>query len=260
MKEIFAATSSPGVFYPLLVALMLLWLGLRALLRRKLGAERWEARVGTAEQVVLTILILGMIALSMAQIVLRNFFHTGLIWIEPLLRHLVLWIGFTAAVVATGRLRHIHMDVIGRLLPPGPRLFVTRATSLVAATVCVVLARAAWLFLADEQAFGTTGLLEIPVWMLTSVLFPGFALMAARFIARAFGSTATLQMIAAEREQGEEEAAEAEAPGGAGRTGGAGEAGEAGEAGGAGGAGEAGEARGADGAGEASREGQRDGA
>jgi len=97
VKEIFAATSSPGVFYPLLVALMLLWLGLRALLRRKLGAECWEARVGTAEQVVLTILILGMIALSMAQIVLRNFFHTGLIWIEPLLRHLVLWIGFTGA-------------------------------------------------------------------------------------------------------------------------------------------------------------------
>jgi TRAP-type C4-dicarboxylate transport system permease small subunit len=203
VNAIFSAVAPAGVFYPALAALILLWAGLRAGLRRRWGAARWEARVRAAERGVLSSLILGMVALSLAQIILRNIFHTGLLWIEPLLRYLVLWIGFAAAVVATGRLRHIQMDVIGRLLPPAPRLFVARVTALAAALVCAVLARAAWLFLADEQAFGSRGLLEIPVWLLTFVLFPGFALMAARFVTRAFAPAAMLQRILAEREPGE---------------------------------------------------------
>lgn len=209
MNALFAATTSAGVFYPLLVGAILVWLGVRALLRRRMGARRWATVVTALERGLLTALILGMIALSMVQIVLRNFFHTGLIWIEPLLRHLVLWIGFSAAVVATGRLRHIHMDVIGRILPPAGRIFVTRVTALVAAVICVVLARASWLFLASEQQFGATGLLDVPIWILTFALFPGFALMAARFTARGLGGRETLQAIAAEREDGGGEAPEA---------------------------------------------------
>jgi len=206
-----------GVFYPVLAVLILFWAALRAGLRRRWGAARWDERVRAIEQSVLSSLILGMVALAATQILLRNVFHTGLLWIEPLLRHLVLWIGFTAAVVATGRLRHIQMDVIGRLLPRGPQLFVARTTALAAAIVCAVLARAAWLFLADEQAFGSRGLLEIPVWVLTFVLFPGFALMAARFVTRAFGPAEVLQRILIEREAGEEsEAVEARGVGSAG--------------------------------------------
>lgn len=200
MSALIASLQSPGTFYPLFLGLVALWLGTRWLLRRGAGAERWDRTLRGLERGVLTLFIVGMLLLAMLQIALRNLFHTGLVWVDPLLRHLVLWIGITGAVVATGRLRHIQMDVIGRLLPPGPRLFATRLTALVAAGVCTALARAAWVYLGEESSFGAVGFLGIQTWMLTSVLFFGFALMAARFTARALASRETLTVLLSQRE------------------------------------------------------------
>ena len=202
---ILSVTASAGVFYPLFVFLLLAWLGVRAGIRRRWGPDTWASRVRGLEQLSLTVLILGMLAFAMLQILLRNLFQSGLIWIEPLLRHLVLWIGFLSAVVATGRLRHIHMDVLARLLPIGPRVAILRFTTLVAAAVCVVLARAAWIFLGEELAFGSTGFLEIPVWLLTSVIFIGFSLSAARFASRAFESSAVLAALSRASEVDQDE-------------------------------------------------------
>lgn len=197
---LFAALAPPLRFYSLMAGLTLLYLGLRAAARRAWGAEPWERRVRAIERFTLASLILAMLLFAVVQIVLRNFFRTGLIWIDPLLRHLVLWIGFAGAVVATGRLRHIHMDVIGRLLPPRPRIALLRATTLAAAVLCAILARAGWIFLGEERGFGGTGFLSIPNWVLLSVIFVGFALCAARFAARALAPSAELAAMSQEQE------------------------------------------------------------
>ncbi|MBM3318444.1 MAG: TRAP transporter small permease [Candidatus Eisenbacteria bacterium] len=183
---LFAALAPAHRFYPLFVALALSLLGLRIGLRRAWGAAAWRRRVQALERLVLASLILSMLALAVLQILLRNLFHSGLIWIDPLLRHFVLWIGFSGAVVAAGRLRHIQMDVVGRWLPEGPRRAILRATTLAAALICLVLTRAAWIFLGQEHAFGSAGLLGLPQWILMSAIFLGFALCAVRFAARAF--------------------------------------------------------------------------
>jgi C4-dicarboxylate transporter DctQ subunit len=198
VTRIFTALAPAGVFYPLFAGLVVAGLILRWLVRRRVGGRRWDEAVRLSERSALTLLILLILAVAVLQIVLRNVFKTGLIWIEPLLRHLVLWIGFTAAVVATGRLRHIQMDVVGHLLPPAARRLVLRATTLAAALICAVLARAAWLYLGQEQAFGSTGPLGLPVWLLTCVIFLGFALMAKRFLARARAPADELAALARE--------------------------------------------------------------
>jgi TRAP-type C4-dicarboxylate transport system permease small subunit len=195
-----AALQAPTRFYPLFALVVGTLLGLRWWARHGAGTERWDGAIRAFERLALTAMILAMLSLAMLQILLRNLFRTGLVWIDPLLRHLVLWIGVTGAVVATGRLRHIQMDVIGRLLPPGPRLLVTRLTSLVAAGICAVIARGAWVYLGEEADFGSAGLLGIPSWALTSVLFLGFALMSARFAVRAFDTRVRLAEILAQRE------------------------------------------------------------
>ncbi len=92
------------------------------------------------------------------------------------------------------------MDVIGRLLPAGPRLIVTRITSLVAAAICALLARSAWVFLVEDAGFGAKGVLGLRTWVLSSVLFIGFTLMAARFASRAFAARRTLATILEQRE------------------------------------------------------------
>jgi C4-dicarboxylate transporter DctQ subunit len=198
VSAIFSALAPAGVFYPVFVLLAALALGVRALARRRWGAARWDTGVRAIERFVLTLFILAMVGFAVLQIVLRNVFHGGLIWIEPLLRALVLWIGFTGAVVATGRLRHIHMDLAGRLLPPKPQLLLQRATLLAAALICLALARAAWIFLSEECAYGSLGFLSIPNWVLMSVTFLGFGLCAVRFAARAGAPRETLAALSLE--------------------------------------------------------------
>jgi TRAP-type C4-dicarboxylate transport system permease small subunit len=203
VSGVLTAIGSPGRFYSLFGLLTVVWLLLRWFLRRRFGRESYEARVRSAEHGVLALLLLSMLGLAVLQIFLRNVFHTGLIWIEPLARHLVLWIGFGGAVVATGRLRHIHMDVIGRLLPESQRLWLLRFTIAVAAIVCAALARAAWLYLVAEAEFGSRGVLGIPTWELTAIIFIGFAAMSARFVSRALESRETLAAMMREGESEE---------------------------------------------------------
>ncbi len=186
MDNIFTRLDSPGEFYFWFAILIGLGLIKRWLWRRFFGAETWDRQIAFLEQISLTVLIVTMLVLSVLQIILRNFFHTGLIWIEPMLRHLVLWICFVGAVTAAGRLRHIQMDVVGHLLPDSPRILLVRFTTFVAALICAVLARASWTFMGQEFEFGAKGFLDLPVWLLTSAIFLGFALMANRFIIRAF--------------------------------------------------------------------------
>lgn len=195
MTNLLTRLAAPGIFFPLFGLLVAVWLLVRSRLRKRLGHRIWEARVRLVEQSLLSLLLLGMLSMAVLQIFLRNFFFTGLIWIEPLTRHLVLWIGFAGAVVAAGQLRHIHMDVLARLLPEGARLWVLRLTILLAALVCAILTRAAWVYLLDDAAFGSRGFLEIPTWLLTSVLFVGFAIIAARFASRALESDEVLTQL-----------------------------------------------------------------
>lgn len=198
MTVLFESTAAASRFYPLFTLLLAVGLGVRYLLRRRIGPDRWARVIGRLEAWALSVQLGAMLFFAVLQIILRNGFNTGIVWVEPLLRHLVLWVGFTAAVVAAGRLRHIHMDVLGRLLPDAGRLLLLRFTTLIAAAVCAVLARASWIFLGQERAFGSTGFLGIPIWLLTVVIFLGFALIAKRFVARALAPTAELEEIARE--------------------------------------------------------------
>jgi len=43
------------------------------------------------EECALSLLLCAMILLSCLQIFLRQFFDSGLLWADPLLRHLVVW-------------------------------------------------------------------------------------------------------------------------------------------------------------------------
>jgi len=196
VSALLAALAPAGVFYPAFLGFVAIWLGAGALGRRHAGEQAWIAGTRAFESGVLAFLIFTIVGFSMAQVVLRSVFHTGIVWVEPLLRYAVLWIAFVAAVVVTGRLRHININVIGRLLPPRPRLAVARLTLAVAAAVCAALARGAWIYLAEEQSFGSVAFLGIPVWALTTIIFIGFALMAARFAAHAIAprSALTAQM------------------------------------------------------------------
>ncbi len=189
-------------FYAASSVAVLGWVAFRRVAETRLGEERWRRLARGLERGVLTLFVGSLVLLSLLQVLLRNLLHYGLPWIDPLTRHMVLWIAFLGAIAAAGHLKHIHMDVAGRLLPVGPRLLLRRTTALAAAAVSLVLSRAAWLYLSDERRFGGEAFLGIPSWVATGIVWLGFLGLAARFLSRALASGESLGRVLEEIDGG----------------------------------------------------------
>lgn len=151
----------------------------------RLGAgRRLVSGLHAFEGGLLATLVAVMIGLSFLQIVLRNVAQSGFVWTDPLLRHLVLWIGFLGALLATRAGRHIQIDVLSRLLPERWLRWTALVTHLLSSFVCVLLCNASFKMVRDEAAFGSTSFLEVPTWILQSVMPVALWLMAYRFACR----------------------------------------------------------------------------
>ena len=55
--------------------------------------------------------------LALAQILLRNVFDIGFLWLESLLKIQVLWLALQGAMIGTRQGRHIRIDLLTRILP-----------------------------------------------------------------------------------------------------------------------------------------------
>ena len=138
-----------------------------------------------AEEIVLITLLSVMVVMSFLQVVLRNVFSSGILWADILLRHILLWLGFLGAAIATSENRHINIDALRRFLSPKIRTAMEVVTDLFAAGICVLLASAAWEFVQGEIADRRTVLEDIPSWYAQVILPVGFGLLAVHFIIRA---------------------------------------------------------------------------
>ena len=134
-----------------------------------------------AETVFLVLFLTVMIVLSFSQVVLRNFFGTGLLWGDTLVRHLVIWVGFMGAAIATHEERHISIDALTKFFSPRWKAISQIVTSLFAVIVCYYLADAALVFLNDERESGSDLMLSIPTWVVLIVIPTGYGLMGIHF-------------------------------------------------------------------------------
>ncbi len=184
---LFFTRISPGSTYVVVTGLAILVLAVVRLTAGKRGWMRaWLKGVAWFERGTITLLLISMVLLSLTQIILRNFFSTGLIWVDPLLRHAVLWIGFLGAALATARDRHINIDVLSRLVRGGAGRGIHALLRLLAAGVTLALSSASYRLLVDEFEFKTTSFLSIPVWVLMSIMPFAMALMSYRFVLNAW--------------------------------------------------------------------------
>lgn len=154
-------------------------------LRDTLHAAARRAR--RVEEAVLGSLVAAMVFLAALQIVLRNGFRTGLSWAEPFLGYAMLWLTMLGALAATGRHKHITVDLVSHLAPPRARRILRVLTDVLAGFVCVGLCAASVRFVQFQREAANTAFLGIPEWRLYLVLPAGFALMALRFAVQAVG-------------------------------------------------------------------------
>jgi len=148
--------------------------------------ERMDETIGRVEETLLVTCLGFMIFIAFLQIVLRNFFSTGLDWGDSLLRNLVLWIGFIGATLATKEGKHINIDVVSRWLPSIGKNVVTLITHLFSFLVCCALTYATLKFIRNEVQMGQKTFLNIPAWIPEMILPITFSLMTFRFGLRSF--------------------------------------------------------------------------
>ncbi len=137
------------------------------------------------EGALLIFLLLVMLFMAFGQVVLRNFFSGGIVWGDILLRHLVLWIGFLGAALATSGERHINIDILTRYLPERLRRAVASLSNVFAAVICFLLFNASLTFIEFEITNKNTVLAEIPSWYAQIIIPVGYGLLTFHFIIRA---------------------------------------------------------------------------
>jgi TRAP-type C4-dicarboxylate transport system permease small subunit len=133
------------------------------------------------EDSILVVILSSMVILAVYQIISRNLFSEGIVWIDPLLRTLVLWVGLVGAVVATRTDHHIKIDVFAKYLPGKLLPYVQRMVYLFTLIICLLIAWHAARFVFSEYEYGTIAFASVPAW-LTAVIIPvSFLLIAIRY-------------------------------------------------------------------------------
>lgn len=172
----------PALVYLLIVLGIVILARLRAYLNQNPHWKRVFRSLGVAEISIITLLLGTLIFFGCLQIVLRNFFHSGIIWADPLMRHVVLWLGCLGGVMATSRMRHINIDILTHILPPRLKSARDKVIYVATALASSFLGMAALKLVIDEKAFGETVFLNLPVWVLQSILPIAFFLVTYRSV------------------------------------------------------------------------------
>ena len=155
--------------------------------------HRLDRLLAGLERAAIVVLLCSLLGLGLLHIILRNVFAGGLFWADEVLRHLVLWLGFLGASLATHEQHHLRMDVLGRWLPEGAQSWLALLLNLVAASGCAILAQAAWSFVQFERESSAVLSVGLAVWMVQSIVPLGFTLMALRFALRMLEALAQLR-------------------------------------------------------------------
>jgi TRAP-type C4-dicarboxylate transport system permease small subunit len=134
------------------------------------GWARINHFINKLEEVLLVLLLLLMVLLAFLPILFRNVFSLGLIWIDPLLRHLVLWVALLGASLATREGRHIKIDLVVPRLSPERKAPFQAGLDFFSGLVCLSLVAPAWEFLQMEYDVGKFLIWRIPLWASQSII------------------------------------------------------------------------------------------
>jgi len=143
-----------------------------------LFVDKWLERISGW---LLVLFLSIMIVMSFGQVVLRNFFATSIEWGDVFLRHLVLWVGYFGAVIATGERRHLKIEFITKLVLPKVRKVFFIITNLFASVICYLLMQASISFVQLEMESESILLLDIPSWYFIIIIPVGYAIVSFRF-------------------------------------------------------------------------------
>ena len=140
------------------------------------------------EDGLLACLLIVMIVLAGTQILMRNLFDSGFVWIDPLLRVLVLWLGLIGATVASRHNKHIRIDLLSRYFKRNTHRLIQSVIAQVSAWTCLVIAWFGMDWIRFDYVDEVTTFGGIPAWTVEIIVPLAFALIGLRYLVRSFRS------------------------------------------------------------------------
>lgn len=137
--------------------------------------------LAVCEKGLLCLSLTLMLGIASAQVILRNAFGSGLEWGDVAVRHLVLYVLFFGASLATRDKRHIQMDLSAKMIPTKVKPYIDLVVNGFCVAVTVLLCRSSYAFWLSEKQVGDMLVAPVPTWTVITVIPIGFALIALRF-------------------------------------------------------------------------------
>jgi C4-dicarboxylate transporter DctQ subunit len=137
--------------------------------------------VDRLEEGVISLLLVGMTLLVFYEVVLRFVFNTGHGWIQEVTLLISAWMVLLGASYGIKVGCHIGVDAVVRLIPTGPRRWVSMIATVLALIYCGIFIYGSWIYLSKMYLIGIH-LQDVPVprWIAHSFLLIGFVLLAIR--------------------------------------------------------------------------------
>jgi TRAP-type C4-dicarboxylate transport system permease small subunit len=150
--------------------------------------QKLVSALNRLEEIVLCLLMSLMVLLGSFLILSRNFFQISLFWIDPVLRHVVLWVALLGASIATREERHISIDLLSTYLKPPNRQRMYAGLFLFSAVNCFLLVWPSINFVQQEYQIGKSLAPGIPVWLAQSIMPIMLAVLGVRFLGKTWAA------------------------------------------------------------------------
>ena len=134
------------------------------------------------EDAILVSSLAVMIGLAAYQVIARNFFDTGILWGDSVVRILVLWITFAGATVASRNDEHIRMDLLSRYVKPSSQVLLVRFRCLFTAVLAATFTWFSLEFVLLDYQDGVTAFGDVPAWICELVMPVGGAVITFRYL------------------------------------------------------------------------------
>lgn len=144
--------------------------------------QHWIKRLHRIEDALLVLLLSAMVVLAGTQILLRNLFDAGLLWVDPMLRVMVLWLGLIGATVATRDNKHIRIDLLSRFFDKNTHRAIQAVVGLISAATCLWIAWTGMHWIRLDYEEGVVSFTGIPAWLLEIIVPMSFALIGLRYL------------------------------------------------------------------------------
>jgi TRAP-type transport system small permease protein len=139
------------------------------------------------EKAVAVLIITSIVIIVFAGTVARYIFKEPIFGSDRLATYLMVWLGFIGFSIATSKLRHIEIEFLKAKVKANLRYLLNIISSLLASLFLIIMVIISLGYIKESKELGDVDIaLNIPLWIIISIIPITFVISAIRFFFSAF--------------------------------------------------------------------------